>query len=335
MDAIQEYLTEELQKLKNEKRKSEEQIHKIDIETEVTNQTVSSIQMNQDTTSMVFMSDGKIHGFDTAEIKKLNQKKEKLEKRKVNLLETVMESSEKIKKLENLLKEVQDRENIKGNEQKVYNTYEVIYMQEADRQRIARDIHDAIVQGLTALTYKNEFVGKIIETDKQRARLELEKINNMIRDSIDELRNIIFDLRPMSLDDLGFEKTFYTVIEKIKSSTDMVVKAEYMCDTDKIDSIVAITAIRVIQELCSNSIKYSKGTKIEINVTKEKDKLIIRYSDNGQGYDLDKPVYCRKNNTGFGLNMMKERIALLHGMMNVCYNDGRLIYEIQIPADIN
>ena len=70
-------------------------------------------------------------------------------------------------------------------------------------------------------------MGKIFETDKQRAQLELKKNNNVIRDSINELRNIIFDLRPMSLDDLGFEKTFYTAIEKIKGTTQMVVKSDY------------------------------------------------------------------------------------------------------------
>ena len=85
-------------------------------------------------------------------------------------------------------------------------------MQEADRQRIARDIHDTVVQGLTALIHKNEFVGKIFETDKQRAQLELKKNNNVIRDSINELRNIIFDLRPMSLEDL--KKHFIQQLKK-------------------------------------------------------------------------------------------------------------------------
>ena len=217
---------------------------------------------------------------------------------------------------------------------KVYNTYEVIYMQEADRQRIARDIHDTVVQGLTALIHKNEFVEKIFETDKQRAQLELKKNNNVIRDSINELRNIIFDLRPMSLDDLGFEKTFYTAIEKIKGTTQMVVKADYLCDTDSMNPIIGITVIRIIQELCSNSIKYSKGTKIQVTIKQDKqNELLILYSDNGEGYDLNKPTDCTKNNTGFGLNMMRERIALLQGKMEVCYKDGELSYTIRIPLD--
>ena len=189
-------------------------------------------------------------------------------------------------------------------------------------------------ESMTDITDKNEFVGKIFETDKQRAQLELKKNNNVIRDSINELRNIIFDLRPMSLDDLGFEKTFYTAIEKIKGTTQMVVKADYLCDTDSMNPIIGITVIRIIQELCSNSIKYSKGTKIQVTIKQDKqNELLILYSDNGEGYDLNKPTDCTKNNTGFGLNMMRERIALLQGKMEVCYKDGELSYTIRIPLD--
>ena len=315
MDEIQKYLTEELQSAKEEKENLEEQIHKIEIETELICQAIDKIVMNQDATSLVFMSEEEFQGFDGTEIKKLSQKKTALAEEKLRLQQTVSQTARRIAKLERLLNEV-------------------IYTQEADRQRIARDIHDTVVQGLTALIHKNEFVGKIFETDKQRAQLELKKNNNVIRDSINELRNIIFDLRPMSLDDLGFEKTFYTAIEKIKGTTQMVVKADYLCDTDSMNPIIGITVIRIIQELCSNSIKYSKGTKIQVTIKQDKqNELLILYSDNGEGYDLNKPTDCTKNNTGFGLNMMRERIALLQGKMEVCYKDGELSYTIRIPLD--
>lgn len=335
MDEIQKYLTEELQSAKEEKENLEEQIHKIEIETELICQAIDKIVMNQDATSLVFMSEEEFQGFDGTEIKKLSQKKTALAEEKLRLQQTVSQTARRIAKLERLLKQSTGKlkEDSTGAK-KVYNTYEVIYMQEADRQRIARDIHDTVVQGLTALIHKNEFVGKIFETDKQRAQLELKKNNNVIRDSINELRNIIFDLRPMSLDDLGFEKTFYTAIEKIKGTTQMVVKADYLCDTDSMNPIIGITVIRIIQELCSNSIKYSKGTKIQVTIKQDKqNELLILYSDNGEGYDLNKPTDCTKNNTGFGLNMMLERIALLQGKMEVCYKDGELSYTIRIPLD--
>ena len=81
----------------------------------------------------------------------------------------------------------------------------------------------------------------------------------------------------MSLDDLGFEKTFYTAIEKIKGTTQMVVKADYLCDTDSMNPIIGITVIRIIQELCSNSIKYSKGTKIQVTIKQDKQNELLYF----------------------------------------------------------
>lgn len=177
MDEIQKYLTEELQSAKEEKENLEEQIHKIEIETELICQAIDKIVMNQDATSLVFMSEEEFQGFDGTEIKKLSQKKTALAEEKLRLQQTVSQTARRIAKLERLLKQSTGKlkEDSTGAK-KVYNTYEVIYMQEADRQRIARDIHDTVVQGLTALIHKNEFVGKIFETDKQRAQLELKRI---------------------------------------------------------------------------------------------------------------------------------------------------------------
>lgn len=81
MDEIQKYLTEELQSAKEEKENLEEQIHKIEIETELICQAIDKIVMNQDATSLVFMSEEEFQGFDGTEIKKLSQKRQLLQKK--------------------------------------------------------------------------------------------------------------------------------------------------------------------------------------------------------------------------------------------------------------
>lgn len=331
MGEVQEFLLEELEITKKKKEVLEAEMHTMDIQVDFITQAIDKITLNEDTTGLVFMSEQEQQGVDRTGIQKLKQKKKELLEKKNEYLHDISESVQRVTRLEQLLKE----DTQESKKSKVYNTYEVIYMQEADRQRIARDIHDTVVQGLTVLIHKNEFVKKIFETDRQRAQLELEKNNTIIRESIDELRNIIFDLRPMSLDDLGFEKTFYAAVEKLKNSTQMVVQTDYLCKTEKIDAVISITVLRILQELCSNSMKYSDGSKIHITVKDdEESNLIILYSDNGHGYDIENPVKNRKNNTGFGLSMLRERIALLHGMMEVCYKDNQLSYTIRIPLSI-
>lgn len=338
MSEVWEFLLQEMNIAKENKEELEQKIHAIDIQIDFTEKAIDRIVANNDNTGLVFMSERADQSFDGEEIKKLNEQKQELLNSKSKFTGRISDINKRVVKLEKLLKEkrYEDNEKLNSNESdKVYNIYEVLYMQEADRQRIARDIHDTVVQGLTVLIHKNEFIEKIFETDRQRAKLELEKNSNIIRDVIDELRNIIFDLRPMSLDDLGFEKTFYAVIEKMKSNTQMIIRADYLCKSDKIDPVVSITAIRIIQELCTNSIKYSDGSKINIAVNSdESNNLIILYSDNGKGYDINNDCVVRKNNTGFGLVMMKERINLLNGTMKVIYEDNKLMYSIAIPLAI-
>lgn len=328
MDEIREFLLQELSSAKEKKDELDEKIHTIDISVDLINKTIDKIVASNDNTGQVFMSQQGQQGFDGEEIKKLNTQKQELIKDRKNYFGKMTEINKRIMCLEKLL---HNDNSLKEGSGKVYNTYEVIYMQEADRQRIARDIHDTVVQGLTVLIHKNEFIEKIFETDRQRAHLEIEKNNAIIRESINELRNIIFDLRPMSLDDLGFEKTFYTVIEKMKNNTQMIIQADYLCKVEKIDPVISITAIRIIEELCNNSIKYSDGSKINIEVKTDDNNLLILYLDNGQGYDIYNDISVRDNNTGFGLAMLKERVALLNGSMKVSYEENQLKYFIQIP----
>jgi two-component system sensor histidine kinase DegS len=75
---------------------------------------------------------------------------------------------------------------------------------ESERQRIARDLHDSTVQSLTSLTHKTELCLKLMDVDPIRCRLELTSQGKILKDIINELRNMIYNLRPMSFDDIGF-----------------------------------------------------------------------------------------------------------------------------------
>jgi two-component system sensor histidine kinase DegS len=328
MNDIYQFLIDELDIVKNEVKLLEQHEHEIQLRVQFISRTVERIAENNDSTGIVFMSSEEIPGFDGLEIKKLEEEKSELIAQQQLYNTQINEKNNRKCKLEQLISSFKDLKDDVHNKA----SYDIIYNQEADRQRIARDIHDTVVQTLTALIYKNEFIKKVLETDRQRAKLEIDNANKIIRESIEELRNIIFDLRPMALDDLGFEKSFYDVIEKMKNTTSsMIIQEEYNCKEKKIDFVVAITVIRIIEELVSNSIKHSEGTRIWINIRDDEDNLIIEYSDNGKGYDFNTKIEHRKDNTGFGLGMMRERVDLLHGSMKVKYEEGILSYYICVP----
>ena len=145
----------------------------------------------------------------------------------------------------------------------------VISLQEEDRQRIARDLHDTSLQNLTHLVHKIELAGLYIDQDPVKAKLELAVIRQNIKSIIDEIRNTIFDLRPMTFDDLGLKAAFERLILLFNENHlyEMEVEIEEVsCDT----RLVLLTIYRVIQECFTNIKKYSNATKVTIHSHQKK-----------------------------------------------------------------
>lgn len=186
--------------------------------------------------------------------------------------------------------------------------------QENERQRIARELHDSTVQNLTSMVHKTELCLKLMDADPLRCKLELSSMNKILRDIIEDTRNMIYDLRPMSFDDIGFEVTVERFIDKMKSlsGANIILKTEGT--PYAINNVVGITLLRVIQEACNNAIKHSKASKICVSLIYESNRFTVQIQDNGEGFVVDKHSnVSREDNSGFGLSMMKERIYLLSG----------------------
>lgn len=197
------------------------------------------------------------------------------------------------------------------DEGSVTRRLEVLDIQEKERQRIARDLHDTSLQNLTHLVHKIELATLYIDKDVLQAKLELAAVNKNLKAVIDEIRNTIFDLRPMSFDDLGLKETFERLFCRLKechTSFDFETKIDNInCDND----LVLMTIYRVVQEACSNAIQHSGGNKINIIIEQKEKKCSIIIKDNGSGFSVDDVM--KSNDRHFGLAVMKERINLLGG----------------------
>ena len=136
------------------------------------------------------------------EIEKTNQEKESYEKKNQQLKKRQDFLRKQIKQLEKIL------------EYKKHNLT-ILNIQEEDRQRIARDLHDSSLQNLTHLLHKIELCSLYIDEDSVKAKLELSVVNKVLRETIDEMRNIVYDLRPMTFDDLGLKAAFERLLEDI------------------------------------------------------------------------------------------------------------------------
>lgn len=207
----------------------------------------------------------------------------------------------------------------------------ILDAQEKERQRIARDLHDTSLQNLTNLVHKVELTSMYIDKDSVRAKLELATIEKGIRKVIDEIRNSIFDLRPMSFDDLGLRET----IEKLLSVLNSEHQFHIITDIDKIEMgqydssmrILCISIYRIIQECVQNSMKHSGGNEISVILKEHDNEYCICICDNGSGFNLDEAM---KKDKHFGLSVVRERVMFLGGTLDIESSSGTFI-KIVIP----
>lgn len=332
MNKILEFFQEELAINNEHKNKLENEIHRAIIDIEFVSKTRQKIASELDNTHDIFVANGAESTFCMREIDSLN-------KSVVELNELIVKTKMELEKVQGRIDSINEifLECTKAglNADSVMSGLDILKIQENDRQRIARDIHDSTVQKLTALIHKSEFTMKVIDTDPGRAKLEMEIINKVARDCIGELRGIIFDLRPMSINDLGLEVTLRHTIAQLNSMTEMTISLSFDSEVNyEINPIISVTILRIIQELCSNSIKYSYGKMIDIEIKIMNDSIHIDFSDDGVGINEDNISSERSDNTGFGIQFLKERVRLLGGSANFGAGENNigLRYKIEIPC---
>ncbi len=233
--------------------------------------------------------------------------------------------------LDSMMKVIKEKE--KSVTESDINKLALLEVQEKERQRIARDLHDSTVQNLTSLLHKSELCARLIELDPIRCKLELSSLNKTLRDVIDDTRNLIFNLRPMSFDDIGFDVTVEHYLDKLMHHSNVRFTYKTEGEPYKLAGVISITILRIIQEACSNSVKHANASNVNITLTYYKDHLLLTITDDGQGFDLSTvPEQTRNDYSGFGLSMMKERVYLLSGTFDIQSETGKgCIILINIP----
>lgn len=206
-------------------------------------------------------------------------------------------------------------------------------IQETERQRIARDLHDSSLQNLTHIIHKLELASKYIDKDPIQAKLELASISKNIKEVINEIRSTIFDLRPMQFDDLGFKESVEELVTRIKNESSFNI----IFDIDDLDlnNKAALMAIfRIVQECVNNAVKHSDGSLVNVKIKDDGTVFHIEISDDGKGFEVDKVLQNEKLNRHFGLMILEERVNILHGTIDFkSEKDKGTNIKIQLPLD--
>lgn len=262
--------------------------------------------------------------------------KDKLSDLKENL-QQYYNRKEQLQNLKLLVKRLPESESVLPEQKKTGSrSLHFLETQECDRNRIARDLHDSSVQSLTSLVHKTELCMRLMDIDTIRVKLELQTMIETIKTIINGMREIIYDLRPMSLNNFGLAVTVESYCIQLQKNYDVVVNFQTVGEETELLSIVKITLYRILQEACSNIVKHAKASQIDILLSYENEKVFLKIKDNGVGFETETVVPEKKEEElhGFGLAMMKERVALLGGTISIesVIQEGTTI-TVEVPAE--
>jgi two-component system sensor histidine kinase DegS len=186
----------------------------------------------------------------------------------------------------------------------------IIKAQEEERRRVAREIHDGPAQSMANVVFRAEVCERLIDIDMPRAKKEISELREQVRGCLKETRKIIFDLRPMTLDDLGVVPTIRRFLDTLKERTGISYEVRVMGEEKRLDAYVEIGLFRVVQEALNNVEKHAEASEIEVIVEFNRKFVAAVVTDDGQGFDSDDDNIGKES---FGLLGMRERINLLKG----------------------
>ena len=193
----------------------------------------------------------------------------------------IQENEMSISQMEELSKKIEELKIFKDQEaHQIELSNALLDVQEMDRQRIARELHDTTVQNLAHLIHEIELSSLYIDKDPIQAKLELESCSKNLRGIIDEMRMVIFNLRPMSFNDLGFDRCLDDYIQNMKESNADIL---FVTDIDEVSTKISeyrlLILFRMIQEAVQNSIIHSKSDRIELSVKNKENQLHVKIRD--------------------------------------------------------
>jgi two-component system sensor histidine kinase DegS len=191
----------------------------------------------------------------------------------------------------------------------------IIQAQEAERQRLAEEIHDGPAQVLTNAIFQVEYVDRVIDDSPRTAHAEVSFLRTMLRDGLDEVRGFIAALRPPAVD-VGLAKAIAEQGRDFASRSGISVDVSVNGIDEKLTPDEKASVLRIVQEALQNVRKHSAASQVRIGV--EHGELVI--GDNGRGFDVMRLASATSRN--FGLHFMRERAELMNSQLRIESRQG-------------
>jgi two-component system sensor histidine kinase DegS len=205
----------------------------------------------------------------------------------------------------------------------------IVEAQEAERQRLSRQIHDGPAQALSNFILQTEIAMRLFDIDTARAKTELQSLKTSATSTFQKVRDFIFDLRPMMLDDLGLVPTVKRYVDAFKEKTGLPVNLTVTGADRRMESAREVILFRGVQELLSNIRQHAQASQVRLLMDIDGARVRVTVEDNGKGFDPEAVLASKQRSTG--LPALRERMDLLGGSLTIDSQVGqgaRLVLDV-------
>jgi two-component system sensor histidine kinase DegS len=208
----------------------------------------------------------------------------------------------------------------------------VIQTEEAAKQSLVREMHDGPASSLSNFILQAEICQRFFDVNPDRARTELNALKSAAASTFSDVKDFIFDLRPMMLDDLGVVPTLRRYVESFQEKNGITVPITVTGVERRLESHIEVTIFRGVQELLSNALSHAQATQIQVLLDLNQDQVLAIVEDNGSGFNVEEAL--NNNNRTIGLTSLRERIEMLGGELNIQSSLGQgTRIEFTIPVE--
>ncbi len=189
----------------------------------------------------------------------------------------------------------------------------LVNAQETERQRLSRQMHDGPAQALSNFILQTEIAMRLMDVDAGQARDELNSLKASAMGTFQKVRNFIFELRPMMLDDLGLAPTIRRYADAFKEQAGLDINVTITGHERRLEPYLEVMLFRAIQELLGNAARHSQASLVKIVLDMGEDRVRVSVDDNGRGFDAD----SIQQGNSLGLKLIGERTEMLGGSFEI------------------
>ncbi|MFD1706916.1 sensor histidine kinase [Siminovitchia sediminis] len=336
-------IVKELEKIKADVRKVIDEGDKLEINSKAARQRLSNLsrQFQEYTEEQVREAYEQAHDLQTRLMvnrqleKQLRERRDDLERRLLILQQTIERAETLISQItvvsNYLVSDIKEMgEALEDAKLKQEFGLRIIEAQEEERKRLSREIHDGPAQLLASVLIRSDLVEKMHqEQGPEQSLEEIRSLKSMIRTTLYEVRRIIYDLRPMALDDLGLIPTlkkYLATVEDYHKTTN--IEFTYIGKDVRLPQKYEVALFRLIQEAVHNALKHAEAQTIQVKVEMLPDKIYVLIKDDGVGFDVNV-----KKSGSYGMIGMRERVEILDGIFSIHSKKGAgTVVSIKIPT---